>query len=493
MKASKDNLIAFPGTRQHVSGTEEPAQSPVLFPGKVSNQWLTRLTLLLSDFIGLCTVINILLIVEVFTGMSLPPFRPLILSFSLFPLAYISFGLYRIVVLKPETEIVAYAKANLAVLAGLSIPVMVVPRFQLDMMLWLLCAAPLMFLIMPFFRVLTRIMFSSTSWWGSDTLVITNKQLRQSVVRRLRQCPESGLNPSLVMEVETVEDTASYSPYHDRSLFAWIQQYYAVKTLVLAVPGDLENALLESQEGTSLFQRVIFMRNESSGHILLTTDYVAENINQGLEPSDLITHGRLTIKYAFDCIGAGVALLVSAPFLISIAFLVKCTSRGPVFFKQRRMGKDGTFIDILKFRTMYVDADAKLTQILDNDPIRLREYEIFHKLRNDPRITPIGRFLRRYSLDELPQLWSVLVGDMSLVGPRAYLPVETALMRGYDVEVMDCLPGLTGLWQVSGRNTLTFDERVSIDVHYKHRWTIALDLYILLKTIPVVMTGNGAS
>ncbi len=142
---------------------------------------------------------------------------------------------------------------------------------------------------------------------------------------------------------------------------------------------------------------------------------------------------------------------------------------------------------------MHVDAEEKPQHILDTDPIRRQEYEISHKMRDDPRITPIGKELRRYSLDEFPQLINVLKGEMSLVGPRAYLPRELSKMRGLEKEVLESAPGLTGLWQVSGRNQLSFDERVTIDVDYQKSSCLALDYYILLKTVPVVLTGNGAS
>ena len=142
---------------------------------------------------------------------------------------------------------------------------------------------------------------------------------------------------------------------------------------------------------------------------------------------------------------------------------------------------------------MFTNADEELAALLRRDTAKRLEYECFHKLRQDPRVTPIGKFLRRTSLDELPQLWNVLTGDMSLVGPRAYIPREVPKMRGLEEELLKCTPGLTGLWQVSGRNELSFDERVSIDLDYQETWSLTLDSYILLKTVPVVLTGAGAA
>jgi Undecaprenyl-phosphate galactose phosphotransferase WbaP len=198
------------------------------------------------------------------------------------------------------------------------------------------------------------------------------------------------------------------------------------------------------------------------------------------------------IKRFADVCGAALGLLVTAPLIAAIAALIKLDAPGPVFFRQERMGLGGRCFEVLKFRTMHTDAEAKLQAILDADPERRAQYEQYHKLDDDPRVTRIGAWLRRFSLDELPQLWNVLWGDMSLVGPRAYMPGELPKMNGLSRPVLQCPPGLTGLWQVSGRNNLDFSTRVDLDVHYMQNWTVWLDIYIALRTLPVVLTGEGA-
>ena len=185
--------------------------------------------------------------------------------------------------------------------------------------------------------------------------------------------------------------------------------------------------------------------------------------------------------------------LVLAPVLAVIAVLIRMDSAGAVFYRQERMGAQGRIIPILKFRTMYEDAEQKLADILASDPERRREYERYHKLQDDPRVTRIGTFLRRYSLDELPQILNVLRGEMSLVGPRAYMPSELTKMNGLARAVLQSPPGMTGLWQVSGRNHLSFADRVNLDVHYIQNWSPWLDLYLLVRTGPVVLSGEGAA
>jgi exopolysaccharide biosynthesis polyprenyl glycosylphosphotransferase len=208
-----------------------------------------------------------------------------------------------------------------------------------------------------------------------------------------------------------------------------------------------------------------------------------------------VEHPRLKgssrlIKAAFDRVGAFFLLLFSAPVLIVLALLVAFGpgGRGPVIFKQERVGKDGRLFVLYKFRTMVVNAEARLQELRNlNDT----DGELF-KMRNDPRITPVGRWLRRLSLDELPQLMNVLKGDMSLVGPRPPLAREVA---GYPADMRRRLvvkPGLTGLWQVSGRSDLSWDESIRLDLTYVENWSLAMDLAILARTVSAVVRSSGA-
>jgi lipopolysaccharide/colanic/teichoic acid biosynthesis glycosyltransferase len=163
-----------------------------------------------------------------------------------------------------------------------------------------------------------------------------------------------------------------------------------------------------------------------------------------------------------------------------------------VFYKQKRLGQDGVRFTAFKFRTMYGDGEQRLKEVLDRDAALRSEYEEFHKLARDPRVTRIGRMLRRYSLDELPQIWSVFVGDMSLVGPRPYLEREIPEMNGHEAIILRVRPGLTGIWQVTDRNASSFEQRVLLDVEYVRSWSPWLDLYVLARTVPVVVGGTGS-
>lgn len=223
-------------------------------------------------------------------------------------------------------------------------------------------------------------------------------------------------------------------------------------------------------------------------------------------------------KHVLDIALAVLAVVVLSPLLLLIALAIKLESKGPVIYKQTRLGKGGKPFQLLKFRTMYVDGTERLKnflarnpeafqEILDNvkkDPQlnrKLNEKELlthsdwlaYWKLRRDPRITRVGKFLRRFSLDELPQLINVIRGEMSLVGPRPYMLHEIEEMAEFADKILSVKPGITGLWQVRGRASLTFRDRLWLETFYAQRTSLLLDLWIILKTIPAVISGRGAN
>jgi Undecaprenyl-phosphate galactose phosphotransferase WbaP len=197
-------------------------------------------------------------------------------------------------------------------------------------------------------------------------------------------------------------------------------------------------------------------------------------------------------KRGFDI---GLAMLLFAlllPLMLGICAWIRAGSSGPILFRQQRIGLRGESFTCLKFRTMAPDADKLLQDLLQKSPEARREWEQSYKLKNDPRITPIGQFLRKTSLDELPQLLNVIVGDMSLVGPRPIVAAETARYGDVLPLYLSVRPGLTGLWQVSGRSDCTYPERVALDEQYVRTWSLWSDFVIVLRTIEVVLSGRGS-
>jgi lipopolysaccharide/colanic/teichoic acid biosynthesis glycosyltransferase len=184
----------------------------------------------------------------------------------------------------------------------------------------------------------------------------------------------------------------------------------------------------------------------------------------------------------------GVGLLALAPLIAIISLAIKLDSPGPIFYGQPRIGKNGRQFRMFKFRSMVIGADTQLAELRDHNEA---SGPLF-KMRRDPRVTRVGRFIRRWSLDELPQLFNVLRGEMSLVGPRPPVPLEVAAYEDWQLGRLRAVPGITGLWQVSGRSDVPFHDMVRLDLHYIRNWSLALDVEILLRTIPAVLSSRGA-
>lgn len=197
-------------------------------------------------------------------------------------------------------------------------------------------------------------------------------------------------------------------------------------------------------------------------------------------------------KRAFDIAFSVAALIFFAPFILTVALVIVVTDGRPIFFGHQRVGLDGRSFRCWKFRTMVTDADARLEALLRDDPVACAEWQAARKLRHDPRISCIGAFLRKTSLDELPQFWNVLRGDMSVVGPRPVVRDEAVYYKHHFVDYMSVLPGITGAWQVSGRSNTTYDERVEMDVDYVRTRSFWGDVRIVGQTVNVMLSGDGA-
>jgi exopolysaccharide production protein ExoY len=200
----------------------------------------------------------------------------------------------------------------------------------------------------------------------------------------------------------------------------------------------------------------------------------------------------LALQRAVDLVVGVLALFGVLPLMLILALIVWVSQGGSIFFSQVRVGRMGRLFRCWKFRTMVVDAELVLADHLASDPEARADWEASHKLRSDPRVTPFGRFLRASSLDELPQLLNVLAGEMSLVGPRPIVPAEIARYKSNFCHYCSCRPGITGLWQVSGRNDVSYDARVAMDTQYARSRTAWLDVKIMAATIPAVLARRGS-
>lgn len=207
---------------------------------------------------------------------------------------------------------------------------------------------------------------------------------------------------------------------------------------------------------------------------------------------NLTFKGNLFLKRLLDISIILFCSPIVIPVMLILCILTKLTSKGPIFYGHKRVGKNGKEIKCWKFRSMCINSDEVLKEILATDPERKAEWEKDRKFKDDPRVTKFGKFLRKSSLDELPQLFNVFMGQMSLVGPRPVTAPELDKYGKYKDYVLSVVPGLSGMWQISGRSDTGYEERVSFDTYYIQNWSIWLDIWILIKTIWVVLLGKGA-
>ena len=209
-----------------------------------------------------------------------------------------------------------------------------------------------------------------------------------------------------------------------------------------------------------------------------------------VQPAKYLTGGML--KRALDVLVALTGLAVLWPLMLMVMLAIRWTDPGPAIFGHERIGLNGRRFKCLKFRSMITNSDAALRELLERDPAAAAEWQQSQKLKNDPRVTRLGKILRETSLDELPQLWNVVKGDMSIVGPRPIVSAEVTRYGSHFTSYAATKPGITGLWQVTGRSDCTYDERVSLDVAYVQNWSILRDLYIIAKTVVVVFARKGS-
>ena len=336
-------------------------------------------------------------------------------------------------------------------------------------------------------------------WYLQNALVLGTSAQTASIVRKIMRHPESGVNVVAVVDVDRTgagvdrsEEFAFVPILSDESGLRELVERHEIDRLIIgssSYAGERDE-LLHTLSAVGIQIDVIPTPFEALG---------ARVDVHHLEGAPLMTlpwagldRSAKVLKRALDVMVSGTALLALLPFLIVWALAIKLDSRGPLFFRQTRVGRDNRRFTLWKFRSMHPDADARKHEVADLNLHSGAPHECMFKIREDPRVTRVGRVLRRYSLDELPQLYNVLIGDMSLVGPRPLIEKEAGQVNGRFRHRLSLTPGLTGLWQVNGRSEIPFAEMVSLDYLYVTNWTLSGDVKLLMKTLPAVARGHGA-
>ncbi len=349
----------------------------------------------------------------------------------------------------------------------------------------------------PLARAFTRWLVHEAAWFGRRFVLVGRREAVLDLLIDMRSNAVRGFKPmAIALPGEPAGPDAHsglpsfYGPNACSDAARAVPGSYAV----LAVAGFSEKSVkVIVDQASRLFSSIVivppFLKN---GTCLWVS---ALDLGGGiglLVRQNLLSVSSMRIKRLCDLCLTIVGGLLVLPFFGLLALLIRLDSPGPVFFRQERIGRNGKPIYLLKFRTMYENSAEMLEQYMKDEPQLAEEWARDHKLRNDPRVTRVGAFLRRTSMDELPQLWNVLKGEMSLVGPRPVVEDEVEKYGDSFELYTRVLPGMSGLWQVSGRNDLSYDQRVALDCYYVCNWSVWMDIWILMITVPALLKRRGA-
>jgi Undecaprenyl-phosphate galactose phosphotransferase WbaP len=462
-----------------------------------TRSWPTFVLMISSDLLGLSLAGVISVYVNLVLDSKFHPglYWQLWPVLGLFIVAYATVGLYPGVASSPIDELRWVSLSTTLVYLVLGSAIFLRREGEVYSRSIFLTAWVLSILLVLLSRSLIRSLFAKRKWWGYPVMVLGAGKTGEMVVRTLLRRPSIGLKPVLVLD----DNPRKWGSLDEVPVVGGVEQAPAlarsrhIQYAIVAMPGVPRDRLLNLLE----------LYGQTFAHLLIIPDLFgfsslwveARDMGGilGLEVRQrLLMPGPRLAKLLIDLTCTLIGGLLLLPLIALIACLIKLDSPGPVFYGQTRIGQNGRPFKAWKFRSMVRDAEQNLNEYLARHPELKEKWEKDQKLQNDPRITRIGRFLRQTSLDELPQLWNILRGEMSLVGPRPI--VEDEVWRyGDKFDIFTKVtPGLTGLWQVSGRNNLPYEERVNLDAYYVRNWSVWLDIYILIRTIWVVVSGEGA-
>lgn len=461
-------------------------------------QIATPTLLILADFSAILTAGQIALAIRHWAEPAhfQANFYPGLFAYGgLFILAYFATGLYPGIGRSGPEEL-RRVTLTTTMLTFLLIAITYVTRGRFDygVSVYLIGWGFALFLV-PVFRALIRGIFGRRRWWGRKAIILAHDMsVAEKLVSTLKVRPRLGIKPvAILTSKEDAQRCHGIPQIHglDQSLKEAKHKgiSYAIVTLSdLNDPNGL--ALIRKYE--NCFRHWIIAPGFTEGYSLWvrTRDFGGV---LGLELSHrLLNKGDQRIKRLLDLLLTSIIGILALPLCLAIAALIKVDSKGPVLYRQTRLGKNGKPFMAYKFRSMVCDADVILQEYLARHPEFRSEWEATQKLKRDPRITRLGVFLRQTSLDELPQLLNVLSGEMSLVGPRPCMPEQVSYYNDVWELYKRVRPGITGQWQISGRNALSFKERTTLDAYYIRNWSVWLDIYILAKTLLVVLQRDGA-
>ncbi len=456
-------------------------------------------SILITDLIALFLSIGLTIIIrlELAGGYSPAEYVRLWPMIGIFIVAFALTGLYPGVPVNPVSEFRGIFLAVTVVFLIFGVFIFLSHSAEIWSRGVFLVACPISAIFVVLARSGLRHSLAKRPWWGVPVVILGAGQTGQAVAETLVRSPWIGLKVVAVLDAseETIRDRGNQQSFivGGLDLVSSLIQKDRVNYAIVAMPHASRPELTHIlEQHANKFRHILII----PGFLGLSSLWVtAQDIGGmlGLEvrQSLLQLWPQLSKRMLDLVITISVGLLLSPLFLL-VYSAIKMTSSGSAVYGQERIGRDNKHFTAWKFRTMVSDADEALNHHLERQPDLKAEWQRDHKLRNDPRVTPIGRFLRRTSLDELPQLWNVLIGEMSLVGPRPIVDSEVLKYGSRFQLYCRVRPGITGLWQVSGRNDTGYDQRVQFDEYYVRNWSVWLDLYILGRTLGTILRCTGA-
>lgn len=347
--------------------------------------------------------------------------------------------------------------------------------------------------LLPLLRTVIRQYLATYRWWGYPTLLIGSGDGATELVNLLLEVPRSGLRPALLTDPGAACTNNKLPCVNDPKRCRELLNKHGIRHAVVCLPEYSSAGLLAVVDRYSGMVPHLLVLSDTSTLPSLWGAWRSNDRISGVElRNGLLVATLQVVKRAIDLVVAVLALIAALPLMAAAAVAIKLTDGGPVFFGHTRIGQAGNKFRAWKLRSMHVDSAVILEKHLAENPEARAEWDRDQKLRNDPRVTRVGAFLRASSLDELPQLWNVLRGEMSLVGPRPIVANEVEKYGDVFRLYMTVKPGVTGLWQVSGRNDVSYRDRVLLDQFYVRNWSLWLDVYILAKTVVALLQRGGA-
>lgn len=456
--------------------------------------------LLIVDLIVIMLSIGASFFIINLINKSLINFKSFVMYWIYLPAFIIVFyiaKLYPGIMLSPADEIRRLAIGSSCCFIGIALSIAVETEGKAIISMAMLLAVPISMFALPLGRQISRTIFCKFKFWGVPVVIYIESMDNTLVIDRLIHHPEFGYKPALILCKSCNKNMQEYQNIPVKEPNEEITEQIKQLKIKTAIIIETSSNYTETDENLyaqmmSLYRYTIYIPYNKYISSLSASVRDFNGIIGFSTTHNLTKISEIFAKRFIDFVLLAIAAIPTLLVTLIVSIAIKITSPGPIFYGHKRIGKNGKEIKVWKFRSMVTNSQEILEKILAEDEERRIEWEKDRKFKDDPRITKIGKILRNTSLDELPQLWNILKGDMSFIGPRPVTYDELEKYGKYVDFVLSAKPGLSGMWQISGRSDTGYEERILLDMYYIQNWTIWLDIWIIIKTIWVVIKRKGA-